>query len=353
MKFNPSFKIENRTVGIGKPVFVIAEIGVNHNGNLALAKRMVDAAKKCGVDCVKFQTFRAEEFLADPNQIFEYRSRGKKVREKAFDMFKRLELPDSWHGILFRYARSKGLIPLTSVADPQSADLAKKAGCGALKLSSEDFINLPLIEHVSKMKMPLLLSTGMALTDEMDDVQKILRRNRCANVMLLHCVSVYPTADPEANLARIRSLQEKFKAPTGYSDHTLGIEAAIGSVALGACAIEKHFTSNRDLAGPDQALSSDPKEMAALVRAIRRMERMRGNGDLNGSPAEKKSRLVFRRSIVAVRDLPKGHRIRRADLALKRPGDGLKARSLQSVIGKRLTKAHRANQKILTKNLKK
>jgi N-acetylneuraminate synthase/N,N'-diacetyllegionaminate synthase len=347
MKFLKRFQIENRWVGEGEKCFVIAEIGVNHNGDISLGKKIIDAAVACGVDCVKFQSFRAEEFMADRELEYHYVSKGEAVKEKMFDMFKRLELTEKAHIELFEYARKKGVIPLTSVADPESASLALQVGVGALKLASEDLINLPLLDYVSKLSLPLILSTGMANEEEIEDALKILEKNKKSDVQFLHCVSVYPTPDMEVGLRRMLALRQKTGASVGYSDHSLGIEASVGAVALGATLIEKHFTTDRNLEGPDHALSSDPEEMTALVKSIRRMESFLGQENLAPSPTEEaKSRKEFRRSLVASKDFPAGHRLIEGDLCLKRPGTGLRARELPLLLGKTLNQPLKTDEAI-------
>lgn len=345
-KLMPDMDIEGRKVGFGHPVFIIAEIGVNHNGNLDIAKQMVERAAECGVDCVKFQTFSADEFIADKDMVYEYEAAGKKISENMFDMFKRLEMPSSWHKELFAYSRKCGLVPLTSVADPKSVDLVCNLGISAFKLSSEDLINLPLVEYVANKRMPLILSTGMADEDEIEDVLKILKECESAQAAFLHCVSLYPTPAREANLLRMAALRKKVNGPVGYSDHTIGTVAAIGATALGACIIEKHFTLDRNMRGPDHAFSSDVNEMKNIVSGIRKAEEMIGKADLKFSPSEIEMRKQFRRSIVAARDLPKGHAIERKDLWLKRPGIGLKAKDIPFLLGKTLTIAVKKDEPI-------
>jgi N-acetylneuraminate synthase/N,N'-diacetyllegionaminate synthase len=242
-------------------------------------------------------------------------------------------------------------MPLTSVADIESAEAVDELGISAFKLSSEDLINLPLLEHVAKKRKPLLLSTGMADEEEVDDALRILDRHGCRDVVFLHCVSVYPTPSDEANLLRMRALADKVCGAVGYSDHTLGITAAIAAVALGACVIEKHFTLDRGMPGPDHYLSSGPDEFAALVAAVRETEKMLGKKRLEPSATERRTRLQFRRSIVANRDLPKGHVLSGGDLALKRPGSGLRAREMGSIVGRRLARAVAKDQRITYKSL--
>lgn len=351
MSFEKSFQIEGRVLSESAPVFVIAEIGINHNGDERLARKMIDEAALCGVDCVKFQTFRAEEFMADREMTYEYSSQGETVSEKMFDMFKKTELSESSYAKIFDYSREKGMIPLTSVADPESADMIESVGVGAFKLASEDFINLPLLEHMAQKKAPLILSTGMANQEELEDVLTILKRHKKKNVLFFHCVSVYPTPDEEVNLQRMLELKNLAKAAVGYSDHSLGITACIGAVAMGAIALEKHFTSDRNLPGPDQSLSSDPQEMKALVDAVRRMEKMKGESQFAPSATEKTKLKEFRRSIVAVRGLDKGHSLKKEDIALRRPGTGLRARELPEILGKKLKISVQENQQILSEML--
>jgi N,N'-diacetyllegionaminate synthase len=327
--------IENRLIGPGHPVFIIAEIGVNHNGDKDLAKRTIAAAARAGADCVKFQTWRTEEFMADRDLVYEYASPQGLVREKMYDMFKRLELPLQWHRELFDHARSLGLVPLTSVADSISTDAALEAGAKALKLASEDLINLPLLEYVATKDVPLILSTGMADELEIRDALDIMNRHHALpRTIFLHCVSLYPTKDDEANVLRMQAIQELTGCIPGYSDHTTGPEACLGAVALGACVLEKHFTLDKGLPGPDHAMSADPGELAAIVTAVRRMEAMVGRKSLDIPPREQEIRHTFRRSVVAARPLQKGTVLTAADLSLKRPGTGLRAREIPKLLGR-------------------
>ncbi|WP_415518563.1 MAG: N-acetylneuraminate synthase family protein [Desulfovibrio aminophilus] len=332
--FAPMVELEGRCIGPGRPVFVIAEIGINHNGDLDLARRSVDAAAEAGADCVKFQTFRAEEFMADRELEYEYLSAGTPVREKMYEMFKRLELPFAWHRTLFEHARSRGLVPLTSVADPLCVEAALEAGAGAFKLASEDLINLPLLDSVAARGLPLILSTGMADEEEIADALDVLRRRGADRTIFLHCVSLYPTRDEETNLRRMTALARVTGAVTGYSDHTLGSEACLAAVALGACVLEKHFTLDRSLPGPDHSLSADPWELADLVRSVRRVEAMLGGESLEIAAREREFRHAFRRSVVAARPLRRGTVLTADDLTLKRPGSGLRAREIPRLLGR-------------------
>ncbi|SDB48961.1 N-acetylneuraminate synthase [Desulfonatronum thiosulfatophilum] len=341
-------QIENRLIGPGHPVFIIAEIGVNHNGDKVLAKRTIEAAARAGADCVKFQTWRTEEFMADRDLEYEYVSGGGLVKEKMYDMFKRLELPLQWHQELFDHARNLGLVPLTSVADPLSTDAALEAGVKALKLASEDLINLPLLEYVAAKDVPLILSTGMADEIEIKDALEIMKHyHALSRTIFLHCVSLYPTKDGEANLLRMQAIQEVTGCIPGYSDHTIGPEACLGAVALGACVLEKHFTLDKGLPGPDHAMSADPKELMRLVSMIRRIDNMLGQKILQLSEREAEVRNTFRRSIVAARDLLAGERLKAEDLSLKRPGYGMQPRNLSNIIGKKIMCNIKKNERIV------
>ncbi len=334
MFFDEKIDIEGKSIGKGHPVFIIAEAGVNHNGRLSTAKEMIARAAECGVDCVKFQTFRAREFMADRTVVYSYEVKGRAVSETMYDMFKRLELPLDVHEELFDYCRERSVAPLTSTADVESADYVESIGVGALKLSSEDFVNYPLLEHVFQKSLPLILSTGMADEQEIDFVRDLLERYQKKNSVFLHCVSLYPTPDNEVRLLRMKALQSRMGGPVGYSDHTVGIEAALSAVALGACVIEKHFTLDKNMTGPDHWFSADPVELKTLVNRIRKTETMMGSLTVAPSDAELRIRREFRRSIVAARDLPAGHEIQKEDLVLKRPGTGLNAREMPNLIGK-------------------
>ncbi len=341
-----TFRLGNRLLKPGGVPYVVAEIGLNHNGDLSLAKKTIDAAVEAGADAVKFQTFRAEEFMADHEMAYEYESGGERVSESMYEMFKRLELPEIWHAELQAYAHANGLEFLSSAADPTSADLLIALGTPVLKIASEDLINLSLLEYVAKRRVPVILSTGMADQTEIDQAVTILRKGGCKNLLLLHCVSLYPTPDEEANLLRMTSLRDRYGTLAGFSDHTLGCEATIAAVALGAVLIEKHFTLDRTLRGPDHALSSDPTELAEIVAGVRKVVKQLGSPDLMPSRGERAAREQFRRSVVAAVDIAKGAIIKREMLCLKRPGDGIPPRELDALVGKRARRGFEVNGQI-------
>lgn len=338
------FHIGEHALWTKRPPYVVAEVGLNHNGDLAFAKKSIREAAACGADAVKFQTFRADEFIADRNLTYTYLKEGKPITENAFTMFERLELPRAWHSELMYYCETLGVRFLSSAADPASADFLVELGVGAIKLASEDLINGPLLRHVGALGCPVILSTGMADEAEVDEAVEALSSAGCRELLLLHCVSVYPTPDPEANLLRLVGLRERYGLPVGYSDHSLGITASIGAVALGALMIEKHFTLDRTLSGPDHSLSSDPQELAALVTEVRRIWQMAGSKDIAPSATELTTRQDFRRSIRLSRDVEAGAQIALEFLCLKRPATGLHPRHLSEVVGRRARTKLRVNQ---------
>jgi len=331
---NTVVAIGDRRVGVGEPVFIIAEAGVNHNGDPDMARKLVDAAAEAGADCVKFQTFRTDEFFADRGQTYTYSSAEGPKTERLGEMFRRLELPPEWHRELFERAWQRGLIPLSSVADQQSAEIVEQAGAPAFKVASDDMVNFPLLAYLATRRKPVILSTGMADLDEVERAVEVLRP---VPVIMLHCVSLYPTPDEEANLKRMVALRERFHLPVGFSDHTLGITAALGAVALGAVTIEKHFTLSRQLPGPDHALSADPEEFTQLVREVRRLERMLGAGSLAPGQRQAEARKEMRRTIVATQAVAPGATLTREMVALKRAaGGGPSPLLLEQLLGRRV-----------------
>lgn len=349
----PVFTLKGHRLGLGQPCFMVAEIGVNHNGDLELALKTIEAAARAGAQAVKFQTFRAEEFVADPNLSYTYSlANGKRVTETQYEMFKRLELPHEWHSILRDAAREKGLLFFSSTADPEAVELLASLGAPVLKLASEDLINIRLLEHVAQTRLPVILSTGMADKKEMLKALDILDKGGSPQVLLLHTTSSYPAPPESLNLRRISALAKEFKRLVGFSDHSQGWQAGCAARCLGACLLEKHFTLNKELNGPDHRFSADPAEFSLLVRRVREMETMLGPGGLNFSPLEETGRKEYRRSIVAQRDISPGEIITEDMLAYKRPGLGLSPLDRDLIIGKKAIINLNKNQLITLKDLK-
>ena len=326
-------------------VYIIAEIGINHNGSLNLAIKSIKAAAKAGVDAVKFQSFRTEEFMADKKLKYKYKTFKGTKTEYMYHMFKRLEFQNEWYSKLSNLCKSLEIDFLSSAADIESANILKKINSRAIKIASEDIINYPLLKKISKLNKRVILSTGMADDQEIKKAVSILKGLK-KRLTLLHCVSLYPTPENKINLNRILALKEKYNLPVGFSDHTTGINASLAAVVMGACIIEKHFTLSKKLLGPDHILSADPKELRDLVNNIRQINKMIGAKKIRPDTAEIRMRKKFRRSIVANQIIKKGTKITSQMLSLKRPGTGLHPKNLNQVIGKIAKKTFYSNENI-------
>lgn len=326
-----------------RPVFVIAEAGVNHNGDVALAEKLVDAAKAAGADAVKFQTFQSDALASDAATLAPYQAAaGESGGQKG--MLKRLELDEAAHRRLQARARAAGIEFLSTPFDPQSADLLERLGIPLFKIPSGEITNRGLIEHVARKGKPLVLSTGMSDLAEVRRAVGWIQALSKAPLTVLHCVTEYPAPVDQVNLAAMATLRDALKLPVGYSDHTLGTEIAVAAAALGATLIEKHLTLDRTLSGPDHAASLEPAEFAAMVRQIRAVTSALGDGVKRPAPCEEKNRSAARRSLVAARDLPAGHVLTRADLAAKRPAVGLSPADIDAALGKALKRPLRRDE---------
>lgn len=343
--------IEGRPIGAGHPCFIIAEVGVNHNGDIDTALAMVDAIADAGADCAKFQTYSTEQVITDPNAIYEYISQGEVVRESQLTLLKRLELKGSDFSRLFARTRERGLIPLSTPSDNSAVDLLDDLGAGAFKIGSDDLVHIPFLEYVASKGKPVIISTGMADGEDIERAIDALVRAGNEQICILHCVSLYPTPDEDVNLNKIPALAERFPVVIGFSDHSDGIVAGLGAVALGANVVEKHFTLDREMPGPDHRFSADPAELANLVSGIRRLEKSLGDPAIIPANGELEMRRIARRSIVAARDLPAGHVISESDLAYQRPGGGLMPYEKDQVVGRKVQVAIAANEMIVLSQL--
>jgi N,N'-diacetyllegionaminate synthase len=317
-------------------VFIIAEAGVNHNGSLDLALQLIDAAKLAGADAVKFQTFRAENLATTSAHKAAYQERTTSNSETQFEMLKRLELDVNAHRKLIERCRNAGIQFLSSPFDLESADLLEKMDVPLYKIPSGEITNVPYLQHIASKGKPIILSTGMCTLGEIEDAVKTLRDSGARVITLLHCVTEYPAPFDEINLRAMHTMHTAFGLPVGYSDHTPGFEIAIAAAALGAVVIEKHFTLDRNLPGPDHAASLEPQELEQMVRAIRHVQAALGNGIKEPARCEIPNMSVARKSIVAARSLRAGHKLQREDLAIKRPGSGIAPRQLADLIGRTL-----------------
>jgi N-acetylneuraminate synthase/N,N'-diacetyllegionaminate synthase len=316
--------------------FIIAEAGVNHDGSVDVALRLVETAKACGADAVKFQSFRADRIVTRSAAKAVYQERTTAGTESHFEMLKRLELSADAHRRLIDHCREVKIEFLSSPFDEESVDLLDAMGISQFKVPSGEITNLPLLQHIARKRRPVILSTGMATLGEVEEAVHALHAAGAAQITLLHCVTEYPAPYAEINLRAMLTLKAAFGLPVGYSDHTDGVEVAIAAVALGAEVIEKHFTLDRALPGPDHAASLEPAELTQMVAAIRNVESALGNGIKVPAPCERQNILVARKSVVAAHDLPIGRRLRAEDLTIKRPGTGISPKFLQALIGRTL-----------------
>jgi len=331
-----SINIGTRTVGAGHPCFIIAEVGVNHNGDPDTCIKMIDAIADAGADSVKFQTFTADEFCSNPDDVYEYISQGKLVREPMLDMFRRLEISYDQFAGFFDHARSRGLLPFSTPTDRPAADLLESIGAEAYKIGSDDLVYTPFLKYVGEKGKPVIFSAGMGDVADIERAVETIRGTGNEEIIILHCVSQYPTEDHDLNLRKIQAIGKHFNLEVGFSDHSIGIQAAAASVAMGACVIEKHFTLDRNMPGPDHRFSADPEELVELVRAVRTTESIMGKADIEPTDKEREMARISRRSIVAAYDMETGHVLTEKDVAYQRPGTGLAPYEMDSITGKKL-----------------
>ena len=323
-----------------KKTIIIAEAGVNHNGDMKIAKRLIDVAADAGADYVKFQTFIAEELVTKDAQIASYQKEtAKDGGDTQFKMLKKLELSQEQHFELIEYCKSKGINFLSTAFDHLSIEFLNDLGLDFYKIPSGEITNLPYLQRISKLGIPVILSTGMANTGEIEEAIDVLENggvNR-DDIIVLHCNTEYPTPMEDVNLKAMNTICQAFGVRTGYSDHTLGIEIPIAAVAMGAVCIEKHFTIDNTMGGPDHQASLEPHELKAMVSGIRKIEKALGDGIKRPSPSEKSNKEVVRKSIHLAKDCLKGHVVTSEDLQMKRPGDGISPMLMQKIIGLKLS----------------
>lgn len=328
--------------------FIIAEAGVNHNGSIELAKRLIDVANESGADAVKFQTFKAEKVVTTTAAKAKYQIENTGTDESQLEMLKKLELPLSAHEELFSYCKEKGIVFISTPFDEESADMLDNLGMTIFKIPSGEITNEPLIQHIASKKKPIILSTGMSYLEEVEKAIKwvmgvweneYMGKNLSTHppihpLTLLHCVSNYPAAIEDVNLSAMKTMEIAFGLPVGYSDHTMGIEIPIAAVAIGAKVIEKHFTLNRNMVGPDHRASLEPDGLKAMVKAIRNIEKALGDGTKRPMEREADVRNIARKSLVAARDIKAGETITVNDILVKRPGVGIAPELIEQVINK-------------------
>jgi N,N'-diacetyllegionaminate synthase len=315
---------------------IIAEAGVNHNGELDLARRLIDAAADAGADLVKFQTFRADRLVTRQAAKAGYQARAGAAEESQHAMLRRLELSREMHQQLIAHAAARSIGFFSTAFDRDSADLLLELGLQRFKIPSGEITNLPYLRHIGGYRKQVILSTGMATLDEIEAALQALETagTARAQITVLHCTSEYPAPLDEVNLRAMLTIRDAFGVAVGYSDHTVGIEVAVAAVALGATVIEKHFTLDRTLPGPDHQASLEPGELTAMVRAIRNIEQALGDGCKRPGASEARNRAVARKSLVAARAIRAGEAFSEANLAVKRPGTGVSPMRWDEVLGR-------------------
>lgn len=317
-------------------VFIIAEAGVNHNGDINMAKQLVDVAADAGADAVKFQTFKADQMVTPHAPKAEYQKQTTDAGESQHQMLRRLELSPEAHRQLLTRCAAKNILFLSTPFEEESADFLEALGVTMFKVPSGEITNLPFLEHLARKGKPMIVSTGMATLDEVKKAVQTIRAAGNPAVALLHCVSNYPADPATTNLRAMDTLAATFQVPVGYSDHTLGNEVSFAAVARGACIIEKHFTLDRTLPGPDHAASSEPAKLKSLVQGIRKIESSLGTGIKAPSSTEANTAAIARKSLVAAADIPAGAILTEQMIAVKRPGTGLLPAMRSQLIGRRI-----------------
>lgn len=331
-----------------KKVFIIAEAGVNHNGSIELAKKLIDIAVKAGVDAVKFQTFKTELCISKNADKAEYQKKTTDTNETQFEMIKKLELNQRAHEELLAYCDKKNITFLSTPFDSESIKLLDKLGLKIFKIPSGEITNLPYLKQIAKLDKNIILSTGMANLAEIEQAINVLISNgtKRQNISLLHANTQYPTPMQDVNLNAMKTMQEAFKLLVGYSDHTLGIEVPIAAVAMGATIIEKHFTLDKTMSGPDHKASLEPNELISMVKAIRNIELALGDGIKKANKSESENIKIARKSIVANSPIKKGEIFSEKNLAVKRPGSGISPMRWDEVIGQRAQKDYKEDELI-------
>ena len=313
---------------------IIAEAGVNHNGSFELAKQLVDKAVEAGADIVKFQTCKAENVISRYADKAEYQKETTGEADSQLDMVRKLMLTYEEYGELKKYCDEKGITFLSTAFDLPSVDYLHSIGMKMWKIPSGEITNLPLLIKIAQLHEPIIMSTGMSNLDEVEDAVKVLKDNGAGGITLLHCTTEYPAPYEDVNLKAMQTMRERFDLPVGYSDHTKGIEIPVGAVALGACVIEKHFTLDRNMEGPDHKASLEPQELKQMVDSIRNVEKAIGDGIKKVSKSEEKNKDIARKSIIASKAIKAGDIFTEDNVTTKRPGNGINPMKWFDLLGR-------------------
>lgn len=328
-------------------VFIIAEAGVNHNGDINIAKKLIDKAKEAGVDAVKFQTFQTENLVSEDTKKAEYQERNTKNKENQKEMLKRLELSKEEFRELFNYCKEKKIIFLSTPFDMESIDFLDELGVPLFKIPSGEIDNLPYLRKISKCKKPIILSTGMSTYEEIKRAMVLLESEvDREDIVILQCTTDYPVSPKNINLRVMKEIEKRYSVFTGLSDHSEGIEISLAAVALGAKIIEKHFTLDKNMEGPDHKASLTPSELKNLVVGIRKIEQALGDEEKKITSIEEKNKILVRKSIVAKCRIKKGEIFSENNITTKRPGDGLSPMEWDSIIGRISSKDYDKDEKI-------
>lgn len=316
-------------------VLIIAEAGVNHNGSLEIAKKLVDSAADAGVDIIKFQTFNSKNLVSKSARMAEYQQKNTGHDESQYAMLKKLELSVDDHLELIRHCNERGIRFFSTAFDMESIDFLHSLHMGLWKIPSGEITNYPYLKKIASYQEPVILSTGMCNLEDIEASLEVLLKEGCKkqDITILHCNTEYPTPYSDVNLRAMLEIEKKFGTRVGYSDHTNGIEVPIAAVAMGACVIEKHFSLDRNMEGPDHKASLEPNELKKMVESIRNIESALGTGHKVVSPSEKKNIEIARKSIVAARDIAKGEILSENNLTVKRPGNGISPMRWNDVVG--------------------
>jgi N,N'-diacetyllegionaminate synthase len=331
-RFDETFEIAGRRVGGGARCYVIAEAGANHNRDLGVAKQLIDVAADAGADAVKFQTYSGKDLYSSRTPHFKYLEDGRSPQE----LLDAIALPREWQPELAEYAQGKGIVFFSSPFDRAAVDGLREVGVPAMKLASFELVDLGLVQYTAEAGVPLILSTGMATYADIEDALGAVAAGGNREVALLRCASVYPSPPEIMNLRAMETMRRAFGVPVGLSDHTTGISVAAGAAALGMEVLEKHYTLDRTMEGPDHPFAVEPGELKAMIAGVRAVEAALGNGRLEG-PSEEEAGEMFvlaRRSVIAATDIAAGTRITEEMLTVKRPGYGIKPRDMQLIVGR-------------------
>ena len=333
-----NFKINDRLIGTDQPPFIVAELSANHNGSLEHALKTIEEAKRCGADAIKIQTYTADTMTIDCD-LPDFKVKGGLWDGyKLYDLYKWAETPYDWHEPIFSHANKIGITVFSTPFDETAVDLLEKLNTPVYKIASFEIVDLPLIRYVASTGKPMIISTGMASEDEIDEAVTTAKDAGCKQLVLLHCISSYPAPIDQANIKQIQNLAKRFNVITGLSDHTLGTSVSVASIALGACLIEKHFTLSKKDKGPDSQFSLEPHDLKKLCTETKEAWLSLGNTGFKRQKAEKNSK-VFRRSLYFVKDLPEGHTIKVDDIRRIRPGMGLSPKYVDEILGKKIVKS--------------